>query len=341
MPARPLIIRLASVVAVPALVGLALLAVPDADAVIPEVASATATPPLAQRLADPDLAARALEDALGRSDGTAALTAVARSPEADLTARGWAIVGLTRASGGDLDGVLRQLHEDGSHPGLVRTWAAAARIQRAPDLGALTELAPLMHSFGGLDRPLRLRVEALAEGGDLDELLALSQHGPFAQALAPTILEHGSAALVERVYGGDTDLVRRQAAAYVASFAQLGSSKQASAEREVLRLLAFSRKVKDVPWSGGALFVPSTGWQKAEAQELVGELIAWYWWCDKSGRKAELDQLWNNLYSVGLLYTAGYDGNVPRDSAGMLQRYEDVMGAARARDLHSRLGADR
>ncbi len=69
--------------------------------------------------------------------------------------RGWAIVALARIGGARVDSALKAIHENGKEPQLVRTWAAAGRIEMAKSFEALIKLQPLAQSFPALNRPFR------------------------------------------------------------------------------------------------------------------------------------------------------------------------------------------
>ncbi len=74
-----------------------------------------------------------------------------------LTARGEAIIALSAQRSPAADAALRELHEDEGQDMLVRTWAAAARIQQATSLDELLALSELLQTFPALARPIRLQ----------------------------------------------------------------------------------------------------------------------------------------------------------------------------------------
>jgi hypothetical protein len=75
---------------------------------------------------------------------------------------------------------------------------------------------------------------------------------------------------------------------------------------EVAKQLKFDISAKNVPWNGGALFVPGIQWSKEDARKLVGQLIRWNLWCDVRGKTQEQQQIHNNIRSLGLAQAAGY-----------------------------------
>ena len=86
----------------------------------------------------------------------------------DIGSRGWAITGLQQIPGPEADKALLGIQEYGAAPELVRTWAAAARINRCADLDCVMALAPLSQQYPALGRPIRLQVEA--KGDQLGDL---------------------------------------------------------------------------------------------------------------------------------------------------------------------------
>lgn len=154
---------------------------------------------------------------------------MALAPDVELVPRGRAIAALSGATGHDVDPTLRGLHEDGAQPMLVRTWAAAARMQRCSDLASLTALAPLQNSFPALKRPNGLRLEALAAGGSARDLLRISaQGGPLQQAVGASLSAVPVDDLVGLVYDDADDTIRRQAAAWAANRAQTDGKASAT-----------------------------------------------------------------------------------------------------------------
>jgi acyl-CoA-binding protein len=226
----------------------------------------------------------------------------------DMTARGWAIVALSRIPTDSAGRGLSDLQEDGNLPVLVRTWAAAGRINRAEDPNELFDLAKLQSTFPALDRPLKLRFTALVSSGkgmSAGQLLELSQRMPqLAQMISGPLLAGGAAPLVDVMAHGANDNLRRQAAAYLGSLAQSkGVDEVADAVAEAYR---FDGDAKDVPWSGGALFVPGIQWPKAAATRMVRDLVAWHVWCDVRGKSDNQKQIHNNIRSLSLAGVVGY-----------------------------------
>ncbi|MDC0284756.1 hypothetical protein OAK85_05320, partial [Mariniblastus sp.] len=110
--------------------------------------------------------------------------------------------------------------------------------------------------------------------------------------------------LVEVMVDGDVAQVRRMAAGYLGAIANQG--KQEEVATSVVESLAFDAMAKEVPWNGGALFLPGISWDKSNANKLVGELVRWMLWCDVNNKQEEKKQIHNNLRSLALAKAAGY-----------------------------------
>lgn len=328
MTGRPLFVGMAAVCAAVALYA----AAPHAAATIPEldqVRTGTdrggAPTGLRERLRHEDTAREAVLEAqgLGRH-GTGMLVDVALDADVDLVARGRAIVALSGVGGHDVDATLRGLHEDAAEPVLVRTWAAAARIQRAQDVDAVLALTQLQRSFPALARPIGMKFETIVASSSAREVVAMSMGGgAVQQAAARAIRGMPLEDLVALVYSDTDDGVRRQAAAWVGNRA---GTEGDAVRSEVLDTLEV-RRVVELPWAGGALYVPSAGWDEASGQELVERLIGWYVVADRAGLDRHSQAIWNNLYSVGLLNTAGFGTSLSRDSDALLAHHARVMGS--------------
>ncbi|MBX2801586.1 MAG: hypothetical protein KTR31_28170 [Myxococcales bacterium] len=316
--------------------GLALYSPGPAQAVIPEVGQASQSNSTVDRLADPKRSAAALDELVRRRD-VKTLAQVAES-SVDMSARGWAVVGLAKVGGNKAADALLELQSNASHPTLVRTWAAAARVGAAEDLDALRQLAQQRHSFPGLERPLRMQVEALAGSASTEELLALSIDGTFAPIVAPLVMQRADEAdLVRLMRRHPEDAVRRQATAFAATMAT-DNPRSTEVPRLVLDSLALPRRLGDVPWKGGALYVPGLTWGKAESKELVRTLIGWWLLLHANERSSELNQVWNNLYSISLLQRAGYDRSLSANPDQLVRALAKVEGKGNARELLNRIG---
>ena len=224
--------------------------------------------------------------------------------------RGWAIAALAEIGGQDVDEYLLNVHADSRQPQLVRTWAAAARVSMTRTVNGLIEKANLVAQFPALGRPIGLRIIEEMSGDDGDQgdpakILAVTQQVPQLQAaLAPAIMAFGAERLSELMVRGEDNEIRRIAAGYLRALANQGDTSDVV--EQVVRQLQFDVAANKVPWSGGALFVPSISWSKDDARSLVGNLIRWNIWCDLKGKSNEQRQIHNNIRSLGLANAAGY-----------------------------------
>ena len=77
--------------------------------------------------------------------------------------------------------------------------------------------------------------------------------------------------------------------------------------KELFGALRFDPLADEVPWVGGALFIPAATWTRGEARQLAGDLLSWMIFCDFKGMHDARNQVQNNLRSVGLANTAGFE----------------------------------
>ncbi|MDH3590313.1 MAG: DUF2330 domain-containing protein [Planctomycetota bacterium] len=246
--------------------------------------------------------------------------------DADFVKRGWAIVEL--AEQGHV-GELAKLHQN-NYPILVRTWAAAGRMQAAKTVDGLLALRNLASQFPPTARTMRLRLlKLLAESkGRLtaEDYLALTIRVPALTAsLGPAILELGPDPLTRVMLESRDQNIRRRAAGYLAALAQRKNGRGVS---EILvAALRFDVETAREPWSGGALFLPAFAWHKEDAKALTHELVKWHVWADRRGRQDLKRQLTNNLRSIQLARAAGYR-MTGRDTTAWLLAWGRVAGRA-------------
>jgi len=226
----------------------------------------------------------------------------------NLAKRGWAIAALAAIGGQDVDEHLLNIHADADHETVVRTWAAAARVSMTKSVNGLIEKADLIASFPALGRPIGMRiVEQMNAGekGSVEKLLAATQKVPQLQsALAPSIMAFGAEKLTDVMLTAEDNQSRRLAAGYLGAMATQDQSQDVS--DAIAGQLKFKPDAKQVPWDGGALFIPGIAWNKENAREVVGQLIRWILWCDVHDKSQEQQQIHNNIRSLGLANAAGY-----------------------------------
>lgn len=242
----------------------------------------------------------------------------------DITARGWAIQALSQIEGEEADTALLGIQDYGQAPELVRTWAAAARINRTQSVDEVLAFAPLAQTWPALNRPIQLKVESLAsELSDPGAAIAAVQLNPnLATIMAPIILGGGADPLLEVMLHHENTEVRRMAAAYLGSWA--GSDNKNA--MDIAKGYAYTPGAEAVLWEGGALYVPSIAWRKKEAQVLAGHLVSWHLYCDLQGLFNEKNQIFNNIQSINLHQAAGWPGWPSTDTNELLVQYGQAAG---------------
>lgn len=232
----------------------------------------------------------------------------------DLVRRGWSIVALTRLA--HLDGSIQQklalLSQDPKQPQLLRIWAVAGQILLAKTFESLQGFTRNPYQYGypayqALQRPMRLRIQALLQQqskASVRNIFLLARQFPFLHNMLLPMAQKAGPEKLARLMTTDTDMeVRRQAASYLAA---LGRQQAAQVAQATLRVYRFDAQATQVPWHGGPLYVPFISWHRKDAQQLVQQLLTWYVWCHRHKQTGQLHQIHNNLRSVQLAYTAGY-----------------------------------
>ena len=270
-----------------------------------------------------------------RKEAVGGLVNLVKSSD-EISQKGWAIAALAKIGGQDVDEQLLDIHSDPNNPAIVRTWAAAARVSMTQSVNGLIEKANLINSFPALGRPIGLRLVAKLNDGkqsiDLSEVIGITVKVPqLAAGLAPAIMAFGPEAIAEVATHGDDNNIRRTATGYLGALANQGQSP-AVAEL-VTSQLKFDPDAKSVPWKGGALFLPAIQWSKPEAQQLVGQLIRWYLWCDTHNDTESQQQLYNNLRSIQLARAAGYRPAGPGNSQAWLESWGNTVGKNKVKQI--------
>lgn len=264
--------------------------------------------------------------------------------DSELTRRGWAIAAMASVGGQLSDEILLDIHADSKQEKLVRTLAAAARVSSTRTTNGLLEKATLIREFPALGRPIGMRlVEKMSGDGDIDaeKVIEVSNKVPVLQsALAPMIMAFGPTKIANVIYEAPNDQLRRSGAAYMASLAGQGEAEAVS--EEVLKRLKFDSQASEVPWKGGALFVPGIQWGKEEATELVDNLIRWHLWCDIKSDAASQQQIHNNIRGVGLSRVVGYQNPGWRDvsTETWLTTWRQIIGKENLEELLEEQGVE-
>lgn len=235
-----------------------------------------------------------------------------------------------------------QRQRDAEQNELVRVWLNAALAITATDLAELIESEAWIPT-GGLERPVRLRGEALMADREAlsteQALQLLGRTGHCQRILAPALLARGFDELVNCLYKAQEDSARRLAAGLVAS---LGGEDLENTQLKLLSALAFHPSAETVPWRGGALYVPSVNWGTLQARMLVREFLSWMIWCDRRpGFEGEVQVLQNNLRSVGLIRVAGFQPPNSARVADWVAAYGNSYGEIELERLLAGLGSDR
>lgn len=255
-----------------------------------------------------------------------------------ISVRGEAIVSLSQMNGTAADHALVRLTEQADTP-LVQTWAAAARVQRADSTEELLSLAPLLPEFPALSRPILLQLERLPTGSFsvTDGLTMAAANAELQSVLLPMLQQQDGAAVMAAMLRHPTVDGRRMAAGLLANMAQ----GNPNVRQDILDGMAFLPGATAVPWAGGPLYIPGASWNPSEARALVRSLVSWHVFCTQNNATAELQQINNNLRSVGLLQMAGFPRSMPADTHALLSVYGQHAGADALRTLLSEQGLTR
>ena len=250
-----------------------------------------------------------------------------------LVEQGEAISSLALSKNPGADGVLADVQAFGNAPVLVRTWAAAARVQRVQSMDALAELAPLTARYPALQRPIRTKLLELPQGSSSD-LLTLAVQVPSLQAtVVPIITKSGAKTVAHAMLTHENSDSRRLAAGLLG-----GMVENNRVLTDILSVYEFDHSAEAVPWTGGALYVPALRWDRREARTLMGSLIEWYLFCDRHGLNQEKQQIFNNIRSVGLWRQAGSRTFPVEDTVGLLMQWKSVIGAEGIAEILHRQG---
>ncbi len=272
----------------------------------------------------PDLV---LQPSIDQIDSTLKETVkAAQLKDGDIAERGRAIAELQTATDADVDQVLQALHDDGNESMLIRTWAAAARVNRTTDLDGLMALAHLPGQYPAVSRPYQMRAEVLA--GDIKDaegaLFAISRYPQLRTTLASVVVEAPGDSLLRALLHSEDQQVRYQAASFYAAKAQQVGHDTAGTT--YANAISYRSASKEVPWAGGALYVPGIQWPKAEARDTMRALVAWQIWAYENGQETERQQAVNNLQSVGLIRAAGWSGSFYGTNEQIMQAFAGVAG---------------
>ena len=237
-----------------------------------------------------------------------------------LEAKGNAVLALVENGSADAVGVLLDIESQGRAPELVRTWAAAGAVQSAKSLDELSKMSDLLTRHAALERPFRLAATSMMDGdANVEAMLVFSVKSPkLRDAFSQTLARADASEMANVMFAHENNEVRRLAAGYLAS--------RNDAAADVIDVYRYQSDGAQVPWQGGALYVPSLGWSRGQAKTLMGHLTAWHLHCDRHGLDQEKQQIFNNLRSVGIWRQAGSSQRPANDTLTLLQQYAKLVG---------------
>ncbi|CAG0997428.1 hypothetical protein PLCT2_02848 [Planctomycetaceae bacterium] len=245
----------------------------------------------------------------------------------DFVVQGWSIVALSRIGGKDVDGQLHTMHQDYNYNKLVRAWAAAARISMATDKKELLKFTPICSEIPALAKPLAKKLAQVSGADSVEALLKLAQDNPsLAQQIGEIISSRGAEELAKVMVSAKDMEVRMLAAQYLGG--------QPDAASATINIYAFTLDTDKAPWDGGPLYVPGINWTKEDGEKLVTNLLKWGVWCERASKKAEIQQITNNLNSIQLARNVGYEMNRRgSDMAGWLKIWGKAKGKAAVEEI--------
>jgi hypothetical protein len=235
---------------------------------------------------------------------------------------------------------------------LMELWLRAALVEVTSGPGQLLDLvsgqssnpdvrtkAWVLSSYPELQRPIALKLSGWSQALSLEQSLRFLGYGQsmgsargvtpnISMVLEKSLREASIDSLCSLMFSSPDQEVRRLSAGLLASRAQ---SKPDAVFTAVTESLALRPGADQVPWAGGALFVPQfTGLNKNQAVELIGSLVRWSVWTQLHGTSpAQVQPLENNLRSYSLWSVAGGDGSGWRQAngaEGWLKAYRSVAG---------------
>ncbi len=214
--------------------------------------------------------------------------------------QGESILALVKQGTPAADKALAAMVADSNRSLLVRSWAAAGRMQVAKTSEELLALEGLSRSFPATRRPWGKRMLAMARRGNPEALFDTIARVPELRAELQTELAAlPSKTLLRYMLSGKSQQIRQQSASLL-------GAKGKGTDRLVAIALRFHKKASKTPWHGGALYLPSVTWSKAHAKALAFDLLRWMLWAEKKGDTQTIRVAANNLQSAQLASAAGY-----------------------------------
>lgn len=275
-----------------------------------------------------------------------------KNEEASVTERGYCLALLTENPDHNVEKAVWEVASKGGSP-LVKLWSQAALVSLAESPKELLALVDQQYAKkhgnpdypnrvipinGELQRPVALKLMEWDSKLTLEQRLrfmGVAQRSGQPSNVSPTILmviapslkDAKISDLVHLMFSSDGQEVRRLSAALLAGFK---GDKRKAVFASVMEKLQVNSKAKNVPWAGGALFLPQfSSMNKSEAQELITGLTRWSVWTDLHETPvAQVKPLENNLRSYSL-WTAAGGGNLNWRSAKGGKEWLQAFGKLR------------
>ncbi len=265
---------------------------------------------------------------VARGDSSVAeLLAVARDKSRPV-AQGRAIKALSEVGTTMAEAGLALIASSGDQSQLVRTWAVAGRMQMAATTKDLLALESMSRTFPATRRPWIKRFRVLLEKGSADDIMAAVARVPELRGELQGVMRNLPAKKLLSVMLTSNNQQARQTAA-----SMLGTKKASVVGQLVAKSLRFSKKAKQVPWQGGALYMPGISWSKGDAKKVASHLLRWMIWAEKKGDNQAMRVAANNLMNASLGDAAGYkrvSGQLGYSTVFWIGLWTKVYGAKEA-----------
>lgn len=237
-----------------------------------------------------------------------------------------------------LDYHLRAIQEENSEPRLIRYWAGAARVRLARSPEDLRKNIRLLAKYPALSRPIARQVDRFSDHRVDIAVSLLEETGGSRRlgnlgALSSVIASLTADELVNIQLTAEKNAARRAAAGLLA-----GRANRENGDAIIgpfLENLEFEPGAEEVPWKGGALFVPRINMDRNQARSLARTLLSWLIWAELDKDFQTQDQIMNNLRSWNLARSAGYEfrRDRPTTTRQWIRLWKDTFGPEETRKL--------
>lgn len=288
------------------------------------------------------------------------LIAKYKNEEGSVTERGYCLALLAEAPDSNVWPVVEEVALNTSSP-LVKLWSQAALVKMANSPKELLLMfdaeyakkhgdpdknGQVMPVQADLQRPIALKLKEWEGQLSLEEqlrFLGLSNRMGRVANVSPTISNVISPGLkkakvsdlVGLMFNSEGQEIRRLSAALLAGFQD---DKRKAVFSSVMEELTVDQSAKDVPWAGGALFLPQfSSMNQSESRELITGLTRWSVWTEiHKTSEEQVRPLENNLRSYSLWTAAGskaQDWRSAKGGKGWLAAYRKLMGPQAAKGI--------